>query len=377
MILLRTCFLLSGDVLASLLTAVIYGVATMAWPYAVRTQTEPLVALCTLSAFYFVIQYERTGRQSECIYAGLCSALAILTRPETVLQQIPIGLYLVGSICRRHGISQSTLRRCVVYALAVSVGAIGVLMWNYWRFGSPTQSGYPHTFSTPLLVGLYGQLFSSGKGVFFYNPILVVAMFGWSRFHRARPLEACTAGAVIGTGLLTYSKYWAWGGDISWGPRFLVVILPVAMIPLSYVRWWPRGKLVRIAVLSTIAVSIWIQILGVFVSSDEDYAYKANRRFADIEEALMIGEDNDVLVHYVPSFSPLAGHVGRWQGWRTSLRWFPYHQQERHVTVIGLAFLLLLVVSGWRVLAELRYVGSSPAFTDLDRRAEGQRDQKA
>ena len=67
------------------------------------------------------------------------------------------------------------------------------------RFGTPFETGYgaqasPAAFTTPALVGLYGLLLSSGKGVAWFAPALWLAPRGWWR-RRGGPAGTARAGA--------------------------------------------------------------------------------------------------------------------------------------------------------------------------------------
>jgi hypothetical protein len=179
-----------------------------------------------------------------------------------------------------------------------------------------------------------------------------VALFGWPAFWRARMAEAWTALALVVLGLLVYSKFWNWAGDASWGPRFLVTVLPFATLPLAWVPWWSWGGVARRTAVAVAALSLWVQALGVFVPIRPDYAYKWDREQVAVERFLTIGREDNVLVHFLPSYSPLWKHVQGWEGSRTPLRWFPYAIEEgRSITPVGLMLVALLAASGvmlWR-----------------------------
>jgi hypothetical protein len=347
LVLFRLCGALSDRHLGALAVAALYGLASMAWPYAVDTQSEPLVATSLLGSFYLLVRFRQDGRAASLVSAGLCEAVAILTRPEAAIHAVVLGGYLLHALRARATAPRPTLARAAAFTATAALGPLGALLWNYARYGSLWETGYGgETFATPLVLGLYGQLFSAGKGVFFYNPILVVALFGWTRFWRARTAEACVAFGIVLLGLLTYAKFWNWAGDASWGPRFLVTVLPFAMLPLAWVPWSRSRAAGRAAVLAIAALSVSVQMLGAFVPIRPDYAYKWDRQQVAIERALSIGRDDNVLVHFLPSYSPLWKHLKNFQGSRTSLRWFPYAAEGgRSTTPVGLVLVVLLGAS--------------------------------
>jgi hypothetical protein len=116
---------------------------------------------------------------------------------------------------------------------------------NYLRTGSALNSGYEIDFSTPILTGLYGFLFSAGKSVFLFSPLMLLypAAVGklWSDSARRRLVVWSLL--LFGAQLLVYSKWWDWSGDDAWGPRFLVTatVVCLAVVAASeYVhsRWF-------------------------------------------------------------------------------------------------------------------------------------------
>ncbi len=348
LVMFRVCAALSGRPRAALGVAALYGLGSMVWPYAVDTQSEPLVATSLLASFHFLVHFRQDGRARRLVWAGLCLALAMLTRPEAGIHGVALGGYLLYALHARATAMRPALAGASVFVGTAALGPVGALLWNLARYGSAWETGYGgETFATPLALGLYGQLFSAGKGVFFYNPILAVALFGWPGFRRARTAEAATAFVIIALGLVTYAKFWNWAGDASWGPRFLVTVLPFATLPIAWAPWASWGMAARGTALAVAALSFWVQALGVFVPIRPDYAYKWDRQQAAVERSLVIGPDDNVLIHFLPSYSPLWKHLEGFEGLRSSLRWFPYALDEgRSATPVGLTLIALLAVSG-------------------------------
>src|SRR5262249_9653786 len=101
-------------------------------------------------------------------------------------------------------------------------------------------------FTTPLLVGVYGLLLSSGKGIAWFAPIVWLAPLGIAAMVRSRQHsdnarrgdDARRAGWAIaaawGVALFVYGRFQQWGGDGSWGPRYLVPMLPLAAIAVGF-----------------------------------------------------------------------------------------------------------------------------------------------
>ena len=65
----------------------------------------------------------------------------------------------------------------------------------YALFGNPLRTGYggqnaADLFVVPFSTGLYGLTISSGKGLLWYSPPLVLAIVGWWPFWRRCRAEA-------------------------------------------------------------------------------------------------------------------------------------------------------------------------------------------
>jgi hypothetical protein len=174
-----------------------------------------------------------------------------------------------------------------------------VLLWhNLVRFGHPLASGYDDEgFTTPLYVGLYGLLFSTGKSIFLYTPISLLALPAYRVLWRRRPAETLLASGSVLVTLLYYGAWWAWYGGWCWGPRFLVPVLPLLVLPLGALlieRRWSRWVVLVLALAGLV-----VQLLGTLV----DF----NPYIVEIT-----GSDpaNEARYLFLPWLSPLVGHLG-------------------------------------------------------------------
>jgi hypothetical protein len=207
-------------------------------------------------------------------------------------------------------------------ALAALPFAFPIAWFNYLRSGGIFHAGYAEEpFQEALVWGLYSLFFSFGKGFFIYNPVLALSFKSSvtlpTRFWWA---VLATCGPVI----LLYSKYSNWGGDWSWGPRYIIFLVPVLMIPLA--MWlqslWDRRRKVALgAVMGIAAVGVFIQLLGAGVYWDHFI------RLSQAATRQWLGNPNraggytpprgdhcdpcfeDLHGHtYLPSFQPIEGH---------------------------------------------------------------------
>jgi hypothetical protein len=268
----------------ALILTLVAGLCTPLWPYARLFFAEGLLA--GLITFSFGMSYQ--ARRGSILLAGLSLALAMLIRAATVIYLLPL-LWLVmrqsvqhASNCRdkavpcpggfltrpyektHHGLRFLTPRKkgeklnCAsTKALPVNGQGLGrgkavksifplivfpafailtLLTHNLIRYDDPLMFGYAgQSFDNFPLTGAFGLLFSPGRSVFLYAPPLMLSLALFPRFWRAnnRMAEAILMAGLIA--LLFYGSWWAWDGGTSWGPRFLVPLMPLWMLPLGMI----------------------------------------------------------------------------------------------------------------------------------------------
>lgn len=93
--------------------AALYGLATLAWPYARTFYAEPLTALGPLAAFYALRRGTEAGGVSWLVAGGLAAGAALLVKPHAALALPWLGLYLLGR--GWHGATRGERWRRVVW----------------------------------------------------------------------------------------------------------------------------------------------------------------------------------------------------------------------------------------------------------------------
>lgn len=146
-----------------------------------------------------------------------------------------------SAICGPGKARQSSVR-FLLFLVGIATGVILSLVYNDVRFGSYFHTGklpreshrYPPFFGNPLN-GFLTLLFSPGKSVFLYSPPLILAFWGMRRLRRRAP-QLTWAIVGVSTILLLFISCIAFkGGDWCWGPRYLVVVLPLWALAFPFV----------------------------------------------------------------------------------------------------------------------------------------------
>lgn len=116
---------------------------------------------------------------------------------------------------------------------------------NWYKFDSPFATGYTqweverHLFRPAnILPAFWGFLFSGQHSVFLHFPLLLFALAGWPIFWKKHKPDAIAAALIALSLLLVNSVFVNWSGESSYGPRYLLPILPIVSLPfISYLEW--------------------------------------------------------------------------------------------------------------------------------------------
>lgn len=296
----------SGRVALAL--ALIYGLATTAWPHGRTFFAEPLTALCALLAFTAIRRGAAGGMPRWLLLAGAAAAASVAVKPQTVLVLPGLGLYLLLAAfdpalprVDLRGLAKRLFRWGCWFGGGLALGATPLLIYNAILFGSPLTTGYgdgaSNLFNTPFLTGLYGLTVSTGKGLIWYSPPVMLAIVGWWPFFRRHRAEAVACLALVATHLAFYSRFTFWHGDGAWGPRYLMTALPFAVLPalglLGATIADARLRALRRGAVGVVVVAgVTVQLLGLLVNFDWYILRSAER-------------DR----HFLPAASPLIVHA--------------------------------------------------------------------
>jgi hypothetical protein len=234
----------------AVVTSLVFGLGTMAWPYAKYFFSEPLTGLCLLAAAYFVLPTGSGQPTSISLRRGALSGffvgLGVATRFANAVL-VPVYLLLMlAYLLREQGASRwsAAVARQVAAkawkpALAFGLPLVGwaaiLCAYNYARFGNALTTGYlpEESFSAPWLTGILGLLISPGRGLLFFCPVLAACVPAMPSFLKGHRLDGLFVLVVSACYVLLYGKWFMWHGGFAWGPRFLVPIIPLLCLTLA------------------------------------------------------------------------------------------------------------------------------------------------
>jgi hypothetical protein len=144
----------------------------------------------------------------------------------------------------------------------VPVAAAGAALAAYnLRVFGVFHGGHPLWFHGAFLPGLAGLLFSPGRGLLIYTPVLVFAAA-----VRGRPSPLLTACLVFSALHLAIVAKWAmWWGGYCWGPRLLSELAAPLIVMTALATPRLASRPVRAAFATLALYSFLVQALGVYV----------------------------------------------------------------------------------------------------------------
>jgi hypothetical protein len=192
-------------------------------------------------------------------------AVAALARPNAAILVSALGVTWILATMKQP-------RRVTLIAVALPLAvlmALPQLAWNASRTGDPlalhayvaAHSDGPVVFGLGakwFLTGFLGLVVSPARGLLFYAPVLLVALYAGIR-HGDTSARAIAGGILLHVALVAAYRQW-WGGWV-FGPRMLAET--VWLGPLLVVSLRPPRRLLT-ALVATGAFTVAIGLLGTF-----------------------------------------------------------------------------------------------------------------
>lgn len=216
--------------------AMLYALATLAWPYSATFFSEPLAMLFVLLSFYFLSGKISAPRIfSAGLFLGIASATHI-----TAMLFFPFFVFLAAYYCRREG-DKYGIKQAFYFLFGFGIILLILGYYNYSRFGDFFQTGrsvnpedvkrFGYGFFTAPWPGLYGLLLSWGKGLLLYCPAVILGIISWRAFHKKYRVLSWVLLFAIGFRLIFMACRSDWPGGFCVGPRYMLMIIPFAIMP--------------------------------------------------------------------------------------------------------------------------------------------------
>jgi hypothetical protein len=170
--------------------------------------------------------------------------------------------YLIPSV--RAAAAPERLRRLAALAVPMLLWGIGFGLFNWTRTGSFLDTGRNSpetTWAAP--INFIGFFISPGKGLIFFSPLVVLGALGLAAMYRRdRRLTLSILAALLGgIAIVAVLRFWS---DETWGPRYIVWVAWLLLLPLPF---WAVTRRRRQVLAAVAAVAVAVQFLGVVAPS--------------------------------------------------------------------------------------------------------------
>lgn len=244
------------------LTTAGYSVGSMAWPYTETFFSEPLMALGLTWAIVWTLRFAQDGGSGKLWAAGLALSLAAVARPATMLL-VPVFVFYIALGSR--GYSRQLLIPVAVFGLSLLPGLGINATYNFLRFGDFLNTGFHFKqFINLPLEPLLAFLISPSRGVFWLNPVLLLGIPGSFLLLRRDHRTVLFLSLLMGLHTVFYALYARPYGGWAWGPRYLLSVIPVAMIftaPL-WEKFWTGSRTLQTTVIILTVLSVAVQLVA-------------------------------------------------------------------------------------------------------------------
>jgi hypothetical protein len=199
--------------------------ATQVLPYA----TTFMLHAPSAALLIYALTTRHRGR------AGFAAALA------TAMNYLCAPALIVFALVERRGLAR--------YAAAAVAPLAALAAYQYICFGSIATISIAHedprfltpgaamgVFQWPAAGVVYAVTFSPYRGLFFFAPVLLVALFGFRQWWRMERTICAAALAVIAAFFAFNISFNGWEGGFGIGGRYLVPIIPLMMMALLHLR---------------------------------------------------------------------------------------------------------------------------------------------
>ncbi len=292
------CIELGLSVAAARLNGVLYGLATMAWPYA-GLGMEVCQTFFLMLMVFFAVRFRNTQKYSSFFAALLSIILLPSCKKYSVMFIIPIIAYLIYVFIERSEKFPFQIV-AVLTACALLGFAIPFVQWVHRMLQNPQ---YLHFLSevlhynrnaAPLSDVIYGLILSPGEGLFPFNPILIFAVPGWMAFRKHR----AEAYMFLGIALILFLSIFRLPYILieeEWGPRYFHPLIPLMIIAGASYLTQQRKGLKKMFFIFIVCISIFIQFLGTSFLG-----------FKLLDSGMQLGTDDYTTLVFTPSLSQIA-----------------------------------------------------------------------
>ena len=271
-----------------------YGLSTFAWAQARAGLSDVQATFFLVLAFHGIVRARsgfarlRAPRVGDRLGIGACLGAAVATR----LAVLPAALALLGVAAYVLHDGQRDLRRAweaqgaerpprlvlagALVALPLALTLLALAAWNHVRFGDALESGYGFGldwrafFSGDPLHHAAALLVSPGRGLLWMAPGLLLLPLALARERSHGDAFWSRATLLVALAVLVPAALLrGWHGAWTYGPRYLLPLLPFAWLGVGLALESRRGRRPawRRAAAALFALGLVVQLGGALVDA--------------------------------------------------------------------------------------------------------------
>ena len=261
--------------------AFLFGVGTMAWPYATTFYRDTLAMFLASLAFLGWAMAFRDGPRQRLLGGSLIAIGLVggMLAKNTVAALVPT-FAIYGAILwyrsdkpsstRLRLLLSATAASVVVIAIAVGLPSTGPLSRFSYAYYRDLLEHFLESVGPGLTLAFLGPFLSPAKSLLLFSPPLLLAILGIRRGMSAHPWFVVPALSfalwiALAQGLF-YREQWA--GAAGWGLRYMLPALPPLMVmaaPVVAQAIRNRHPAARIGLYVVLLTGVIVQLAGVLV----------------------------------------------------------------------------------------------------------------
>jgi hypothetical protein len=252
-----------------------YGLTTFAWPQARYGLSDVQATFFLVLAFHGMLG-PRAARARAALGVGLALAAAVATRVAVLPAALVLLVAVLARLRRAPAARAGGLLLPACAALPFALGLAALAAWNRARFGSALETGYGHGLdyagflSGDPLHGAWSLLVAPGRGLLWMAPALALLPLARERAREGEARFWWRASLAVALAVLVPAACLrGWHGAWTYGPRYLLPLLPFAWLGVGLALESRRGRQApaRAAALALCGLGLVVQLAGTAVDA--------------------------------------------------------------------------------------------------------------
>ncbi|MHA1975208.1 MAG: hypothetical protein ACTSW1_19635 [Candidatus Hodarchaeales archaeon] len=246
-------------------TAIIFAFGSIFYTYIGTFFSHGITAAFLILAIFYATRFKQQRNMESLLYSSffvgysvVCDYVMLFYLPFHILYIfLPIRTDVREIIRNFKQFIISVVAPFVLYMIPIVLCGLLIMLYNFFCFGDPLTTPYSYArffadnqhFANSMFEGLQVLLVSSHHGLIPFMPIILVSLFGFIPMFKKQPELSALCVAIPTVQILLYSKYFLPTGGLAYGPRHLVAIIPLLIIPLAFIFETDKGETKRSRIL--------------------------------------------------------------------------------------------------------------------------------